>query len=125
MYLRFITAETDYRTGRMKGIFTLTYELLREGQLSANDEAPVRELLRWFEQNLGVPTKFSKKRNVSHKNTHGLSWIKPEASEAIEKFWALKGYLEQAGYHIDVLKVKNPGKIVYQDKMQLVAEPYG
>ena len=55
MYLRFITGEVDNRTGKMKGIFTLAYELLDEKLLSGNDETQVKELLSWFSKNLNIP----------------------------------------------------------------------
>ncbi len=51
--------------------------------------------------------------------------MKSDAKEAIEYFWKLKLILDHVGHSIEVLKVKNPGKVVYEDNFQLVAEPYG
>ena len=51
--------------------------------------------------------------------------MKSDAKEAIENFWKLKALLDHAGHSIEVLKVKNPGKVVYEDGFQLVAEQYG
>ena len=88
-------------------------------------ETDIRAITSWFKENLPIPTKFSKKKNSGHKNTNGLSWFKPEENLAVKKMWELKSILEDHGYYIDVVKVKNPGKIVYEDKLQVVAEPYG
>jgi len=109
----------------MKGIFTLSYGLIENNELTNIEEKEIKNILAWFSKYLPVPDKFSKKKNDAHKNHHGLSWMKSEATEAVEYFWKLKVLLDQAGHHIEVLKVNNPGKVVYEDDLQLVAEPYG
>jgi len=125
MYLRFETKELDKRSGKMKGIFTLSYQLIENNELSDIDEMKIKNILSWFSKYLPVPDKFSKKKNDAHKNHHGISWMKSDAKEAIEYFWKLKIILDNVGHNIEVLKVKNPGKVVYEDNFQLVAEPYG
>jgi len=125
MYIRFTTTENDNRSGKPKGIFTLAYELIDEESLYAEDEKTLKELLGWFGDNLPVPTKFSKNRNDYHKNTLGISWLKPQSTKVVNKFWGLKSILEIAGYHIEVIKTDRPGKIVYEDLHQLVAVPFG
>lgn len=125
MYLRFTTTENDDRSGKLKGVFTLAYELIDEQSLYIEDEKTLRELLVWFGANLPVPTKFSKNRNDGHKNTLGISWLKPSSTKVVNKFWGLKSILENAGYQIEVIKTDRPGKIVYEDDHQLVAVPFG
>jgi len=124
MYLRFIAPERDKRTGEEKGIFTLAYQLLRKGALFEHEELEIRKSLRWFGKNLPLPTKFSRKRNVSHKKTHGISWIKSDSEEALKHLWSVKSILENHGYTIDVKKTDRPGYIVYEDEHQVVAEPF-
>jgi hypothetical protein len=122
MYLRFETTEVDTRTGKNVGLFTLAYSLLREEKLSADEALIVEELLKWFKSNLPVPTKFTKKKNSNHNtNTPGISWLKSEEKEMVSKFWELKNILDEAGHHIEFIKVEYPGKIIYEDQFQVVA----
>ena len=124
MYLRFITEEIDTRSGKPKGIFTLAYDLIEEDVLGLDDEKLLKQLLGWFGDNLPIPTRFSKNRNDGHKNTLGISWLKPESKEVVTKFWSLKAMLDNYGHNIEVIKSERPGKVVYEDDSQLVAIPY-
>ena len=125
MFLRFTIEEIELDTGRQKGIFTLAYEILKEKDVPKEQEKLICDLIKWFEKNLLIPTKFSKKKNDSHKNTQGISWIKSDSTDTITKLWSLKSLIEELGYSINVIKAQNPGKIVYQDSKQVIALPYG
>lgn len=82
----------------------------------------VEELLKWFQSNLPIPTKFTKKKNSNHNtNTPGIGWLKDTEKEMVSKFWELKNILDEAGYHIEFIKVEYPGKIIYEDQFQVVA----
>ena len=125
MFLRFASKKkVDERTGRPVGIFTAAYDL-RDGEtLSQVEEDELRELLGWFGKHLLIPSKFSRNRNGSHKNTPGISWIKDTASEVIRELWCLKDFLERQGLAIDVIRTDRPGRIVYEDESQVIAEPF-
>lgn len=124
MYLRFIGRKIDLRSGNPQGIFTIAYGLLDSDELMSYEFEIIKELLVWFSKNLRVPDRFSRKRNSSHKNEKGLSWIKSESSEAVSKLMELKALLEMRGILIDVQKTHKPGYIVYEDEHQVVAEPF-
>jgi hypothetical protein len=79
----------------------------------------VLEVNDWSDMNLGVPKHFSR-------GTDGqacLSWYKPTAEEHIKQMYRLKAALEACGVHVELLKTKRPGRIVWQDDYQIVAEP--
>ncbi|MCU7935703.1 MAG: hypothetical protein KZQ99_12615 [Candidatus Thiodiazotropha sp. (ex Dulcina madagascariensis)] len=116
--------QIDDRTGKFAGLFTLAYYLRDEKQLNHHEEEQVQELTKWFTTNLPIPDRFSKNKNNSHKNTHGLSWFKPESKEAINKMWQLKSVIENHGFNIRILKTDRPGYVVYEDEYQIVAEPF-
>lgn len=124
MYLRFVVEQIDERTGKYAGIFTLAYYLRDEKRLTISEEHLVSELISWYKKNLPIPCTFSRKKNDSHKNTHGLSWFKHDSKEAINKMWELKAVLENHGFNIEVLKTERPGYVVYEDEYQIVAEPF-
>jgi len=123
-YLRFVLEETDQRTGKDKGLFTAAYSALRSMELYEYQEVEIKESLKWLEKHLPVPEKFSKKRNASHKNTHGISWFKPEATETLKQIRRIVAVLQEYGMKIQILKTTRPGYVVYEDDYQIVAEPF-
>lgn len=124
IYLRFVTFEVDGRTESAKGLFSAAYDLLRTETIQEYESAEIKRMLVWFEKNLPTPTKFSRKKNVSQRETKGLSWIKSSATELVSNLYALKEIVERHGIHCEVLKTKTPGYIVYEDDLQVVAEPF-
>lgn len=124
MYLRFVLEQIDERTGKYAGLFTLAYYLRDEKKLNYHEEEQVNELIGWFKKNLPIPNKFTKNKNNAHKNTHSLSWLKPQSKEAINKMWELKAVIENHGFNIRVLKTEKPGYVIYEDEHQVVAEPF-
>jgi hypothetical protein len=123
-YLRFVLEETDQRTGNAKGLFTAAYSALRSGELYGYEEKEIKEAMEWLERHLPVPDKFSKNRNASHKNTHGISWFKPKATETLKQIRRIVAVLEEHGTKVKVLKTTRPGYVVYEDRFQIVAEPF-
>ena len=123
-FLRFVIPERDSRTGLSMGLLTLAYERLRSGELSPEDEVQLHTHVRWLEQNLPIPDRFARKRNVSHKNTHGVSWLKAEATAAIGRMQTVARLLRQQGYPVEMLVTARPGYVVYEDGQQIVAEPF-
>lgn len=124
MYLRFVVEQIDERTGKYAGLFTLAYHLRDQNRFTYQEEEQVQDLIDWFKANLPIPDRFSRNRNGSHKNTYGLSWFKPESTEAINRMWQLKAMIENHGFNIEVIKTDRPGYVVYEDEHQVVAEPF-
>lgn len=122
--LRFVVHDRDIRTGQRKGMVSLAYALLRDDQLSNHDAARVQLHLSWLESNLAVPDRFARKRNVSHRNTHGLSWVRPDAREVIGHLQAIADVVQGHGIPVEILETERPGYVVYEDAAQVVAEPF-
>ncbi|RDZ26074.1 hypothetical protein [Lysobacter silvisoli] len=123
-FLRFVIPERDSRTGMPYGLLTIAYDRLHSGELSSDVEAQLREHVGWLERNLPIPDRFARKRNVSHKNTLGLSWLKAEATLAVGHMHAVAGILRTYGYPVEMLVTARPGYVVYEDDQQIVAEPF-
>ncbi|KRA16432.1 MULTISPECIES: hypothetical protein [unclassified Lysobacter] len=123
-FLRFVIPARDWRTGQATGLLTLAYEQLRSGELTEWEHAQLGEHLRWLELNLPVPDRFARKRNVSHKNTHGVSWLKAEATPAVDRMRAVATLLWERGHSVEMVMADRPGYIVYEDLQQIVAEPF-
>ena len=122
--LRFIVPERDDRTGQPTGLIALAYALLRSDQLGGHDAANLQGQLTWIESNLPVPRRFARKHNVSHRHTHGLSWIKSDARAAVQCLYAIANIVRQHGHAVEILQTSRPGYVVHEDRWQVVAEPF-
>jgi len=126
MFVRFVLLRLHPDTGVKDGVFDTAYELCDGGTLPAHAERELRELLHWFDDNLDQPMRFNRttSKGYYHRATRGISWFKPTASEQIKGMHRLVAILEEYGHHVTMIKVRNPGYIVYEDDYQVVAEPF-
>jgi hypothetical protein len=124
VFLRFESAQVDERTGQPTGLLTHAYRLLRSDALTSAEADELRALIDWIERNVPVPARFARKRNVSHKETHGIAWAKGNAVELVAAMRAIAGIAARHDLHVDVVKTDRPGYVVYEDSWQVVAEPF-
>lgn len=124
MFIRYITHEVDPDTGHERGILAVSYDLIHQELVSDYEEALINEHLVWLKKHLPIPDKFSRTRNAYHKNTHGLSWLKSSATEALAHLRALVIILEEHGIPVTMVTSDKPGYVVYEDNWQVVAEPF-
>lgn len=126
MFIRFVLQRKHPDTGMEEGVFQAAYELRRAGDIPKDDLKKLDTLLEWFRTNLDTPERFSRTTSKGYRRraTKGVSWLKPGAKEHIAKFWALKEILDKHGHFVSLIKVQRPGYIVYEDKHQVVAEPF-
>ena len=108
------------------GFFTAAYALRDAPDLPGWAADYLEELLAWFREHLPIPEDFSrsaaKHREVDH--TRGLSWFRQDAGAVLDKVAELIALLEQFDITVDQLNTTRPGYIVYEDEVQIVAEPF-
>ena len=124
MYLRFETADPHPDSGLQAGVFWAAYQLRDGGELADYERAELADVLGRLHRTLPIPTKFTRTRNASHRNTHGLSWIKSTAVSVIADLYRLAEILERHGTRVEIIKGPRPGYVVYEDEFQVVAEPF-
>lgn len=78
----------------------------------------VAEHLLWLKLNLKSPKVLDK-----DENGRAICWFKTSAHDPLAHIWPIKAMLQEFGYHIDVLKTRDPGRIVYEDDWQVAAKP--
>ena len=81
----------------------------------------IGELYGWFNDNLKVPVHF--KKTYGGQGRPGLSWFKPYATEHLRQMHQLKIAVEECGLHVEILRTRDPGSVIWQDEHQLVADP--
>lgn len=108
------------------GFFDAAYELRYSDRLDELSADYLEAQLSWFRENLTIPKKFSRSKQAHRQKqtTRGLSWYKHDAHEHISKSWELIEFLKIWGYGIDVLTTDHVGFILYEDKLQVVADPF-
>lgn len=131
VYLRFVCFPAVERQRNRLGVFQAV--TLAEEADDAPDWAlrELRELDVWFTRELARPDffvaggdRYRNKWTRADAQT-GLSWFKPTATEHIARMHRLKRALEACGVHVEVLTTRDPGKVVWEDAHQVVAEAGG
>lgn len=118
MLIRFTTLETDPDSGYASGILVIAHTLRDEGDLTVDEHHELRTALFWFNENLHVPGEL---KLMEHRRA--ISWFKPAAEEAIRRMWRLKELLDTHGHHVNVLRTRDPGSILFEDEWQVIAKP--
>src|SRR5689334_12845849 len=123
MFIRFISDRIHKRSGEPMGIFAAMALLPRTGHLPDWEEQYLDEQLSWFWRNLPQPTRMAR-----HTRRHGaakaLSWFKAGAREHVSRARDLAALLGEHDIRIRMVFTDRPGYVVYEDKYQLVAEPF-
>lgn len=118
MYIRFVILRTDEDSHQKQGVFLIADELMRWAEVSPQDHHVLKMGLEWFNTNLPIP-----KRLKEHGTERAISWFRPDATEMIGKMRDICRVLEEYGHHVEMLKTRNPGTIIYEDQWQIIAFP--
>lgn len=95
MYIRFVTSEVHPDSLSETRVFHVAYRLRDESALFAYEETFLRELLKWFSDNLETPGKFTNSKPPYYrKKTKAISWFKDSAVEYVKKLRDLIAILE-------------------------------
>jgi hypothetical protein len=121
MYLRFVEG-SDSEDGRwMTGVVTATRLLRDEGRLDVYQIEVVDSTYEWLNEHLPCPP-FSSKLRSGVWSSDAVAWFRPDAKSAITRMWDLVAVLEDHDVPVRILRTRAPGKIVYRDEYQIVAE---
>jgi hypothetical protein len=119
MLIRFVIHRRDEDSHVQQGVFQPLYALRDSGDLAGFEYDQVVEQLTWFKNNLIAPDVLEEQSAAK-----AISWFKPEAKEPVERLRMLQHVLEEHGYLVKMLKTDLPGRVVYEDKWQIVAVPF-
>jgi hypothetical protein len=101
------------------------FSLQEDGSLSKAEDAAIEALRQWFNRHLAQPAKFTRsKSKAQDKKYKALSWFKDSAVEHLRKIREAAEILEAHGVNVRMITCERPGYIVYEDRYQIVAEPF-
>ena len=125
-YYRFEMLTQDPETGLPDGLFVRAYALVRGGELPGHYHDLLYDLIDWFRKNLDRPTRFnsSTSKGADRRVTKGLSWYKDTSHQHIAKMREISAILVELGYSVNERATSRPGYVVYENEIQIVAEPF-
>ncbi|MFG2293930.1 hypothetical protein [Streptomyces sp. NPDC048603] len=121
-YVRFQGTVRSPR-GHFPGVFALANGLAREGRLTEEQHRFWRAANDWYDAAYPDPSDHDPAVYDPAVNPGAVAWFKDTAGHLIER---VAGYLELLNLH-DVpwerVESADPGRIVYEDEVQVVAVP--
>lgn len=121
MFVRFVVGADHENSAWLTGIITESRILLAEGRLYRHEAYLLEVTFAWFNDYLPCPP-FNAKLRSGEWTRDAVCWFQAEAKEPVNRIWDLVAVLKEHGVPVRLVKTEKPGKIVYKDKYQVVAE---
>lgn len=122
-FLRFVVAAIDADSGRRMGLFFAVDELLRRGLLSKHEAEAATNAYDWFSRQLKRPNSFARSAKPKARNV-AICWFKDSAVAHVRRMWEFVNVLQENEVHVQLIRTRQPGYVVYEDEHQVVAEPF-
>jgi hypothetical protein len=124
MFVRFVAGTETENAFWLDGVIRVAGVLSEHGKLYDHESRWLEEVFDWFSENLPCPP-FRKNLRSGQWTRNAKSWFHDRAGEPLRRIWDIVAVLEDHGTNVRLVKAARPGKIVYSDKYQIVAEtPY-
>jgi hypothetical protein len=123
MFIRFVIARLDPRSGRRQGLFQAAVELRNSNALTDHEEKQLEEIRDWFNRNLERPTRLSLSAKP-HSKAQAISWFKESATDHISQMRTFAAILKLHDIAVQTLRTQRPGYVVYEDEFQIAAYPF-
>ena len=112
-YMRIQGRENSYVTGYPKGVFSLCWNLIRDGAMTAEEEKLFVSVDGWFKENLPEPEPCRNHEKV-------ITFFKCESTEHMaEKLEPALRLLDKYGKPYDSVYTNFVGTVVYEDEWQV------
>jgi cytochrome c peroxidase len=125
-FVRFVLLHRDQESGVATGLFETAYHLRDQTGVSAADRDLLRDALAWFERHLATPARFNRTSSKGHyrRKTKGIAWFRDTATDCVARMHTIKQVLEAHGHQVTMIREDRVGYVVYEDELQVVAEPF-
>jgi len=115
MFVRLTILRPHPRSLQPQGLFGPAYALRREGRCPPGLEGWLGDTLGWLDEYLLAPWL---------DEPRAIFWFNDDEQVFVERMWALAIILREAGEHVQLLRTRRPGYIVYKDFCQVAAVPF-
>ena len=121
MYIRFVVGGDAENAAWLTGIITEARLLNDQGELFRYETQVLEEAFAWFNERLPCPP-FQRKLASGEWTREAVCWFRDDAKEAVKRVWDIAAILREHGVPVRLVTTEKPGKIVYADRYQVVAE---
>lgn len=112
-YMRIQGRELSYVTQYPKGVFSMCWRLILDGQMSKEDEECFKAIDEWFKENLPEPDACKQGEKV-------ITFFKVDTTEEMQqKIAPAMELLDKYAHPYDVVYTNYVGEIVYEDQWQI------
>ncbi|MFD5138395.1 hypothetical protein ACFWMX_19430 [Streptomyces sp. NPDC058378] len=122
-YVRFQSPHRN-RRGHFTGVFGLVNNLAREGRLSDEQESLRRSHNHWYDAAYTDPSTVDPTVYDDAINPGAAAWFKPSAAHLLTRVPDYLEILVAHGVDCRMLCSADPGRVVYEDDVQVVVVPY-
>lgn len=126
-FVRFVVPAWDHPESQGPiGVIAAAYELLRQDQLGKELRDELKLSIEWFETHLAVPHRFNRTKSKGwyRRETRGISWLRQTAAEQLSAMAVLASCITRCGYPTAEIRTERIGYVIYEDAVQVVAEPF-
>ena len=124
MFVRFVVGSDAENAAWLTGVITEARLLRDRGELHAYESELLEAIFDWFNEHLPCPP-FQKKLRSGEWTPDAVAWFRAEAKGPVGRMWDIVAILREHGVTARLVTTGRPGKIVYEDEFQIVAEtPY-
>lgn len=122
-FVRYQATEVN-RHGNRVGIFALANSLARGGELSSRDYQWWRAANEWYDAAYPDPSSTDPGVYDHGVNPHAQAWFKTTAGDLLARIPGYLDLLNRYGVPYEELQSSSPGRILYEDDVQIVVDPY-
>ncbi|MFD9906140.1 hypothetical protein [Streptomyces sp. NPDC059063] len=118
-YVRFESPVRHEQRGCFPGVFFLANSLAREGRLTPEQWDFWRASNDWYDAAYPTPD-----ADVYHRHAGAVAWFKSTATHLLERVPGYMDLLAAHGVPCREVRTDDPGRVVYEDEVQVVAVPH-
>jgi hypothetical protein len=126
-FVRFVVPTWMHRESQAPiGVIGAAYELLRQDTASLELRRELEHWIEWFEENLPIPDRFNRTKSKGwyRRETRGIAWLRTSATDHLTAMADLAGCIAKCGHATVELRSERVGYVVYEDEIQVIAEPF-
>jgi hypothetical protein len=124
MFVRFVVGIDAENPSWLTGVIAEARILREDGALYRYESELLEQVFDWLNEHLPCPP-FQAKLRSGEWTADAVCWFRPEAKAPLGRIWDIVAILREHGLPVRLVMTETPGKIVYADEYQVVAEtPY-
>jgi hypothetical protein len=124
MFVRFVVGTDAENAAWLTGVVTEARLLRDAGKLYDYESGRLEAIYDWLNEHLPCPP-FDKKLRRGEWTRDAVAWFRADAKGPIQRMWDIVAILREHGITVRIVSTERPGKVVYEDEYQVVAEtPY-